>query len=312
MNNKVMFFVINEEGIREDAQILAKYKLSNGNNYITYTYNEINDNNMIKIYSTGVVKEEDGYSYKEIVSSDEWDEIKNIMKDIARDPSEPLSDSYKCDLKFEGEEVSVRRPKKLLVSKKFADTLASKYKEESEPKINTIPDLNVEAAVNTPAEFILGSETKESNEDLLNKTIEIPTFEELQARNKNIENVILNSKPENNVVSLEEFDMTEPSVKEKQDVQPDLSKINYKEKFKEEVEPLLLNVYEKQMKHIEELEEELSKTKFDLFEKQKETLSLKREKEELENQGNALKEELDGVHQKMNGILSVIQGNNKD
>ena len=75
MNNKVMFFVINEEGIREDAQILAKYKLSNGNNYITYTYNEINDNNMIKIYSTGVVKEEDGYSYKEIVSSDEWDEI---------------------------------------------------------------------------------------------------------------------------------------------------------------------------------------------------------------------------------------------
>ena len=312
MNNKVMFFVINEEGIREDAQILAKYKLSNGNNYITYTYNEINDNNMIKIYSTGVVKEEDGYSYKEIVSSDEWDEIKNIMKDIARDPSEPLSDSYKCDLKFEGEEVSVRRPKKLLVSKKFADTLASKYKEESEPKINTIPDLNVEAAVNTPAEFILGSETKESNEDLLNKTIEIPTFEELQARNKNIENVILNSKPENNVVSLEEFDMTEPSVKEKQDVQPDLSKINYKEKFKEEVEPLLLNVYEKQMKHIEELEEELSKTKFDLFEKQKETLSLKREKEELENQGNALKEELDGVNKKMNGILSVLQGNNKD
>ena len=312
MDNKVMFFVINEEGIREDAQILAKYKLSNGNNYITYTYNEINDNNMIKIYSTGVVKEEDGYSYKEIVSSDEWDEIKTIMKDIARDPSEPLSDSYKCDLKFEGEEVSVRRPKKLLVSKKFADTLASKYKEESEPKINTIPDLNVEAAVNTPAEFILGSETKESNEDLLNKTIEIPTFEELQARNKNIENVILNSKPENNVVSLEEFDMTEPSVKEKQDAQPDLSKINYKEKFKEEVEPLLLNVYEKQMKHIEELEEELSKTKFDLFEKQKETLSLKREKEELENQGNALKEELDGVHQKMNGILSVIQGNNKD
>ena len=40
--------------------------------------------------------------------------------------------------------------------------------------------------------------------DLLNKTIEIPTFEELQARNKNIESVILNSKPENNVVPLEE------------------------------------------------------------------------------------------------------------
>ena len=41
-------------------------------------------------------------------------------------------------------------------------------------------------------------------------------------------------------------------------------------------------------------------------------LSLKKEKEELENQGNALKEELDGVNKKMNGILSVLQGNNKD
>ena len=42
----------------------------------------------------------------------------------------------------------------------------------------------------------------------------------------------------------------------------------------------------------------------------KETLSLKKEKEELENKGNALKEELDGVQEKMNGILNVIQGTN--
>ena len=310
MNDKIMFFVINEEGIREDAQILAKYKLSNGNNYITYTYNEINDNNMIKIYSTGVIKENDGYSYKEIVTNEEWDEIKAIMKEIARDPIEPLDEAYKCDLKFEGEEVSVRRPKKLLVSKMFADTLASKYSEES--KINSIPDLNIEAAVNTPAEFILGSE-QSSKEDLLNKTIEIPTFEELQARNKNIESVITNSKPENNIVSLEEFKMPEPEALETKEepveVQKEL-KTDYKEKFKEEVEPLLLNVYEKQLKQIEALEEELSKTKFDLFEKQKETLSLKKEKEELENKGNALKEELDGVQEKMNGILNVIQGTN--
>lgn len=311
MDNKVMFFVINEEGIREDAQILAKYKLSNGNNYITYTYNEINDNNMIKIYSTGVISENDGYSYKEIVTVEEWDEIKAIMKDIARDPNEPLEDYYKCDLKFEGKEVSVRRPKKLLVSKKFADTLASKYKEEIEFKINTISDLNIQAAVNTPAEFILSSEPKESKEDLLNKTIEIPTFEELQARNKNIENVIAGTKMENNVVSLEEFKISDEKAIDKKE-ESEMPKSNYKEKFKEEVEPLLLNVYEKQLKQIEELEEELSKTKFDLFEKQKEALSLKREKEELENKGNALKEELDDVNKKMNGILSVIQGNNID
>ena len=79
----------------------------------------------------------------------------------------------------------------------------------------------------------------------------------------------------------------------------------YKEQFKKEVEPLLMSVYEKQMRHIEELEEELSKTKFDLFKKQKEALSLKKEKEEMQ-------EEVEAVNQKMNGIISVIQGNNKD
>ena len=86
----------------------------------------------------------------------------------------------------------------------------------------------------------------------------------------------------------------------------------YKEQFKAEVEPLLMGVYEKQMKHIEELEEELSKTKYDLFEKQKEALSLKKEKEEMEEQSNVLKQELKGAQEKMNGIINVLQGNNND
>ena len=70
MDNKIMFYVINEEGIREDARMLAKYKLSNGNNYITYTYDEVNDNNMIKIYTTGITVDAGNYSYKEITTDD--------------------------------------------------------------------------------------------------------------------------------------------------------------------------------------------------------------------------------------------------
>ncbi len=310
MNDKIMFFVINEEGIREEAQILAKYRLPNDGNYITYTYNEVN--NMIKIYTTGIVVENGVYSYKEIDTNEEWDEIKSIMKEIAKDVDEPINEAYNCDLKFSLEEVSIRKPKKLLVSMKFADTLASKYSEEETSKINSIKDLNIEAAINTPAEFILN---ENDNEDLLNKTIEIPTFEELQARNKNIESVISNSKVEgNNIVSLEEFKMpeAEETINEEVKVPTTETRSNYKEKFKEEVEPLLLNVYEKQLKQIEELEEELSRTKFDLFEKQKETLSLKKEKEELENKESVLKEELDGVQAKMNGILNVIQGTNNE
>ena len=39
MNNK-LFYVINEDGMRVDARILSKFKLSNNENYITYTYDE--------------------------------------------------------------------------------------------------------------------------------------------------------------------------------------------------------------------------------------------------------------------------------
>ena len=50
--------------------------------------------------------------------------------------------------------------------------------------------------------------------------------------------------------------MPEEKVEEKIE-EPEAIKTNYTEKFKEEVEPLLLNVYEKQLKQIEALEEEL-------------------------------------------------------
>ncbi len=301
MNNKIMFYVINEEGIREDAQILAKYRLSNGNDYITYTYNELNDNNMVKIYTTGIINENGNYSYREIISDDEWNQLKELMKSIARE--EEIDANYISDLKFEGEEVSIRKPKKLLVSKNFADTLASKYIDSNKPNmfVDEIPTIE---------EKVVMPEISEK-EDILNKTIEIPTFEELQARNKNIENVINSSKQEQPEVKIEKVEV-KPVVKDALLASQVQDTRTYKEQFKEEVEPLLMGVYEKQMKHIEELEEELSKTKFDLFEKQKEALSLKKEKEELEDQSNALKQELQGAQDKMNGILNVIQGNNRD
>ena len=313
--NKVMFYVINEEGIREDAQILAKYKLSNMNNYITYTYGEINDNNMVKIYTTGIVVDNGNYSYQEIQTDDEWNQLKELMKTIARDSSE-IDPAYRCDLKFAGEEVSIRKPKKLLVSKNFADTLASKYVDggSEEELVNTIPEI-VEPVIEPTIETPVYPQVEEK-EDILNKTIEIPTFEELQARNKNIENVMKSVKVEPKVepvvepipepiTSFQEFKIENEQPVVQEVSAPSFNNKTYKEQFKEEVEPLLMGVYEKQMKHIEELEEELSKTKYDLFEKQKEALSLKKEKEEMQ-------QELQESQDKMNGILNVIQGNNKD
>ena len=284
MNDK-LFYVINEDGIRVDARALSKFRLSNDVDYLTYTYDEYNNDGMIKIYVTGIVKENGMYSYKEISSDEEWNDIKTILKTLAKSEEEPFPETIFSDAKIIGEEVSIRKPKKLLVSKKFADVLASKYKEDIEEPKKTQLELPIEEPKPEPE---------------LEKTIKIPTFEELQARNKSIASAMDTVKEE--PVRVSPYKEVKTPVYESR-----VRKVDYEEKFKKDVEPVLLDVYAQQQKHIEELEEELSKTKFDLFEKQKEALSLSNEKEQIERKTIALEQQLDGVQRKMNGILSVLQ-----
>ena len=279
--NENLFYVINEDGTPVDAKALIKFKL-NDNDYLVYTYNEINENDMIKIYVTGITSD----SYKEIISDEEWNNVKDALKVFAKDSS-PLGDNFISDIKVLGEEISIRKAKKLLVSQKFANTLASKYGEEKVAPAPTVVEKPVvEPKVSEPV-----VSTISDNELKLEKTIKIPTFEELQARSKTIQNAM------NTVISEEPRKIVEepkPVVNNS-----NVNSRDYEEQFKKDVEPVLLDVYAKQQKRIEELEEELSKTKFDLFEKQKEALSLNNEKA-------ALQEKIDNVNKKMDGILSVI------
>ncbi|MBR2712680.1 MAG: DUF1292 domain-containing protein [Bacilli bacterium] len=316
MTNKT-FYVVNEAGIRVEAKILSKFKTTNQNEYITYTYNEINEEGMIKIYVSGIIFENGIYSYKEINDDQEWNEIKNILKVLAKSEDEPFPASIVSNLKIVGEEVSIRKPKKLLVSKKFADVLESKYVEDvtpdtSMPKDEDIVPIDLSSII--PEVPASSYDDTASSEDDLNKTIRIPTFEELQARNKNIQAVMETAKEEKPIpepvepVRRELPTMSPITTNSYESHEPRVKKSDYEEKFKKDVEPVLLDVYAKQQKHIEELEEELSKTKFDLFEKQKEALSLSNENEAMLKKSRALEEQLNGVQEKMDGILNVLQG----
>jgi len=313
MTNKT-FYVVNEAGIRVEAKILSKFKTTNQNEYITYTYNEINEEGMIKIYVSGIIFENGIYSYKEINNDQEWNEIKNILKVLAKSEEEPFPASITSNLKIVGEEVSIRKPKKLLVSKKFADVLESKYSEESEnvsTKEENIVPIDLSSIIPEVPASSYDSDI-DNTEDDLNKTIRIPTFEELQARNKNIQAVMETAKEEKAVpveepVKREVPTMSPITTNSYESYESRVKKSDYEEKFKKDVEPVLLDVYAKQQKHIEELEEELSKTKFDLFEKQKEALSLNNEKEEMKRKNAALEDQLTDVQKKMDGILNVLQ-----
>ena len=299
MNNKT-FYVINEDGMRVDARVLSVFKLTNNQDYLTYTYDEYNDEGMIKIYVTGLIDDSGNYSYKEISSDEEWNSIKTILKTLAKSEDEPFPEAIKSAIRVIGEEVSIRKSKKLLVSKKFADVIESKYTED---------DSTTSSEYVRPIEEPI-IETKVVEEPQLEKTIKIPTFEELQARNKSISQAMSNVNEEKRTYSsVSTYEEPRREVKNPT-YESRVKKVDYEEKFKKDVEPVLLDVYAKQQKHIEELEEELSKTKFDLFEKQKEALSLSNEKDQIEKRTVALEQELDGVQKKMNGILNVLQGSN--
>ena len=297
MDNKI--YIIDESGMRVDARILAKFKLENDNKYIVYTLDEINAEGMIKIYVTGLVEENGAYSYKEITTDEEWTNLKGILKGLAKSELEAFPESIKLDNKLVGEEISVRKPKKLLVSKKFADVIGSKYSEA--PVAAPVPAPEIEIpVVTTTVEPVVEKEPE------IEKTIKIPTFEELQARNKTIQSVM--ETAQSSEPKVEPVIKSEPVIESNKPVyESRVQKVDYQSEFKKTVEPVLMDVYAKQQKQIEELEEELSKTKFDLFEKQKEALSLNNEKEEMKKKNAALEDQLTDVQKKMDGILNVLQ-----
>ena len=286
-----LIYIINEDGIRKEATILSKFRLANQNDYIVYSLNELNEEGMVKIYVTGLVTENGNYSSREITTDEEWNNLKSILKTLAKSEEEPFPDTIKLDIKLVGEEIAVRKPKKLLVSKKFADVIGSKYVEED----------------NTAKELEIPKVEAVEKEPEIEKTIKIPTFEELQARNKTIQSVMENaSKVEEEPTILPTIEKEEVKV-DKPVYESRVQRVDYENEFKKNVEPLLMDVYAKQQKQIEDLEEELSKTKFDLFEKQKEALSLNNEKEEFKKKNEELEEQLTGVQKKMDGILNVLQ-----
>ena len=294
-----LIYIINEAGVREEATILSKFRLANNNDYIVYSLNELNEEGMVKIYVSGIVSEGGNYSSREITTDEEWNNLKSVLKTLAKSEEEPFPETIKLDAKLVGEEIAIRKPKKLLVSKKFADVIGSKYSEEEAKPVVEEPRIEMPVIEKEPE---------------IEKTIKIPTFEELQARNKTIQSVMETASKVEETPVVTETPIIEP--KEIKEVEPEIEKpvyesrvqrVDYEDQFKRTVEPVLMDVYAKQQKQIEDLEEELSKTKFDLFEKQKEALSLSNEKEEIKKKNEELEEQLTGVQKKMDGILSVLK-----
>lgn len=85
------FVIVDEKGEKKDAERLSLFKLKNNSKtYIVYTFNEVDENDMIKLY-VAIFNDKDGvYSLDNITDSDEWTKVKDAMRKIAKDGQQVL------------------------------------------------------------------------------------------------------------------------------------------------------------------------------------------------------------------------------
>lgn len=83
---KEKFVVIDDSGTKKDAERLSLFKLKDSEKvYIVYTFNEVDENDMIKLY-VAILNDKDGvYSLENITDAEEWTKVKDSMRKIAKE-----------------------------------------------------------------------------------------------------------------------------------------------------------------------------------------------------------------------------------
>ena len=83
--NKTKIIVLDETGNEKEAEILSAFSIKKYNkNYILYTLNEVDENDMIKIYASELIEKDNMYSLGVIESDEEGAAVKAVMKEMAK------------------------------------------------------------------------------------------------------------------------------------------------------------------------------------------------------------------------------------
>ena len=84
-DNKRTMVVLDESGNEKEAEVLSAFSVKKYNkNYILYTLNEVDENEMIKIYASELIEKDNMYSLGAIDSDEEWAAVKEVMKEVAK------------------------------------------------------------------------------------------------------------------------------------------------------------------------------------------------------------------------------------
>lgn len=78
MDKKVL--ITNSQGAQVQADVVMAFKLNNNQNYIVYTFNE-RDNDNIKTYVSKIREENDGIYFDSITDEEEWKQVREAIID---------------------------------------------------------------------------------------------------------------------------------------------------------------------------------------------------------------------------------------
>ncbi len=85
MEDKQTIIVLTEDGTEKEAEVLTLFNMkTTGKDYILYTLNEPDENDMVRIYASILVEKDGTYSFEIIESDEEWVQVKEIMKQMAK------------------------------------------------------------------------------------------------------------------------------------------------------------------------------------------------------------------------------------
>lgn len=85
MEEKQTIVVIDKEGKERAAEVLSVFTIDEyKKDYILYTFDEKDENDMVKIYASTLIEKEEMYSFESIATPEEWAAIKDIMREMAQ------------------------------------------------------------------------------------------------------------------------------------------------------------------------------------------------------------------------------------
>lgn len=130
--------VIDDKGIEKNANIITSFRF-NKKKYVIYTFNEEDDTNSVRIYISELRIKSDHFSFNNIINSEEWDFLKELMREMAKgvENIDYVLNNYDIEIinmdeilmKNDYTLATIKDSKIVKVSPKFISGLYNTYKE---------------------------------------------------------------------------------------------------------------------------------------------------------------------------------------